>query len=408
MKRLLQSNSVVLLDQLVYSGASFATNIALARLLSAGDFGVFSGYVLGIHLLIGVTGAFVIQPFQLLYANVEDVKRYSAFAFWFQVAWVLLMLGMVKVGLWLAGISIPNLVFPFAAGAIIHDFGRKALLAKNKPMATLLTDAALGAVQVGVFVLLYTSVHTTVVEVCGYLAVAYAATALILAFLMHPLLIHVNRSLCFARMHFKQGKWFFMTAIVQWWSANMFVVASGIYLGSAALGAFRITQSLMGVLNMLLQTFENYILPQTMMRMKAGVESGVAYMVTVCRKAMIVIAPVLLLVYFFAARIIVLAGGEQYAPYTFALQGLVLLYVLIVISQPIRIMMRVLLLSQHYFYGYLISFVFALTCSHYLIDVFGLTGVIIGLGISQVLMMIYWSLILQYKSLSLWKSFMSF
>ncbi|MBL0191805.1 MAG: hypothetical protein IPQ18_10805 [Saprospiraceae bacterium] len=30
--------------------------------------------------------------------------------------------------------------------------------------------------------------------------------------------------------HMLQGKWFFMTAISQWWAGNLFVVASGVYL----------------------------------------------------------------------------------------------------------------------------------------------------------------------------------
>ena len=43
---------------------------------------------------------------------------------------------------------------------------------------------------------------------------------------------------------------------------NLFIVTSGVYLGVAALGAFRLVQSLFGILNLVLQTFENYVLPQ--------------------------------------------------------------------------------------------------------------------------------------------------
>ncbi|MBL0192548.1 MAG: hypothetical protein IPQ18_14770 [Saprospiraceae bacterium] len=51
-----------------------------------------------------------------------------------------------------------------------------------------------------------------------------------------------------------------MTAISQWWAGNLFVVASGIYLGPKHWGVATTSQSLFGNLNVILQTFGSYVL----------------------------------------------------------------------------------------------------------------------------------------------------
>jgi O-antigen/teichoic acid export membrane protein len=51
--------------------------------------------------------------------------------------------------------------------------------------------------------------------------------------------------------------------MVQWFSSNFFTLVAGIYLGVNALGALRLVQSFFGVINVILQTVENYYLPKT-------------------------------------------------------------------------------------------------------------------------------------------------
>ena len=100
--------------------------------------------------------------------------------------------------------------------------------------------------------------------------------------------------------HVEQGKWFFMTAISQWWAGNLFVVASGVYLGAVALGALRLAQSLFGILNVILQTFENYVLPQTASKMNDSIPEGIAYLKNLSLKAAWIFSPILILSSIFA------------------------------------------------------------------------------------------------------------
>ncbi|MCP2871650.1 hypothetical protein, partial [Salmonella enterica] len=59
----------------------------------------------------------------------------------------------------------------------------------------------------------------------------------------------------FFRYHRKEGLWLGLVSLVQWGSANLFIVPMGLFVSIESLGAFRLVQSLFGVLNILFQTF---------------------------------------------------------------------------------------------------------------------------------------------------------
>lgn len=406
---LTSSKTLILLDQAIFSGTSFIATVIVARLLNIDTFGAYSGYLLGIYLVLSGVSAFVMQPFQVLLAKCSAQKAYIAFVFWLQLALITALLLTAWLFTQMVPGALPGSLLLYAAGFLMHDFGRRLLLALNRPLQTLLFDATASAVTLVALYLFSKTSHTHALEALySYTTVAYAFSTLVLLGMVQPLLLNKAALAEHLPQHLREGKWLFMTALSQWWSSNMFVVASALYLGAAALGALRLAQSLMGVLNVLLQTFENYVLPQTAIKINALQADGIAYAAAMSKKAGLLFIPVLVITFLFASPIMVLAGGAAYASFAFVLQGMALLYVLIFISQPIRLLIRALLLNQHFFYGYLLSIAFSLLCSQALLKGMGLQGALIGLAGSQLLVMVYWSLVLQHKKINLWKSFISF
>lgn len=408
MKSLLnQPKFLILLDQALFSGTSFIMTIFIARLLDIHSFGAYSGYLLGIYLAVSGIGAFVIQPFQVLLGKNADHKQYAAFAFWLQLVFVALLLLSALVILQFFPALFPLSLLWYAGGFLLHDFGRRLLLALNKPAQTLLLDATVAIFSLVALYFFSTLVRKDLSQLYTLTALAFGFSLVLLMLFIRPFHLQKISLRLYAHQHISQGKWLFLTALTQWWSGNLFVVASGLYLGSAALGALRLAQSLLGVLSALLQTFENYVLPQTAAKISHLRSDGIAYVAAASKKASLLFIPILMLTFLFAQDILVLAGGAAYQSFAFVLQGMSLLYGLIFISQPIRLLIRALLLNQHFFYGYLISIVFSLLCSHVLLASFGLTGAIIGLATSQLIVMTYWSFVLQHQKINLWKSFIS-
>lgn len=407
--QLLKNNKLlVLLDQILFSGTSFLITLVIARLLNVESFGLFSSFVLIIYLTVGGIAAFVSQPFQVLQSKIIDLNQYVSFAFGFQFISTILIATAAFGITYFINYYCPFFLLVYASGFLMHDFGRRILLAINKPFQTLLLDS-LTTISFLIFLYLFSISKTKEIDLLyQYLSFAYGVSFVYLLIVLKPFRLNKNNFLSYWRSHIKEGKWLFLTAILQWWSSNLFVVASGVYLGIAELGALRLAQSLMGILNIIMQTFENYFLPQTAIKMNGSHDEGVAYVADISRKSLLLFLPVLIITFWFSDQIIVLGGGANYASFGFILKGLSILYILIFLSQPIRMLIRALLLNQQFFYGYLISLLFSILFAHGLLSNYGLYGAIIGLGASQFLVIIYWSIILQKRNIRLWKSFISF
>lgn len=401
--------TILLIDQAIFSGSSFLITFLLARWLDMETFGRYSGFVLINYLLASGIGAFTIQPFQVLLGqHPHKQQQYLSFVLGLHVCMVFFTV--------LSGICVHAILpeaFPlalpgFAAGFLLHDTGRRMLLALDKPVQTFLLDLLLAGLSFFILITIqFHEVHS-VNQLLALLSLPYAASFMLLWIFLRPVNPGMARLRIFSRKHWRQGKWFFLTAVSQWWAGNLFVVAAGLYLGAAALGALRLAQSLMGVLNVLLQTFENYLLPQTSNRMRTNPIDGINYLTGSNRKAAWFFLPALAALFVMAEPLMVLAGGKDYAPFAYALQGMSLLYLLVFISQPVRLAIRALMFQQHFFFAYLLSLAFALLGAHELLSRYGLPGAIIGLGISQLILMVYWSIVLYKKNIPLWKSFISF
>lgn len=399
---------VILLDQAVFSGTSFLLTLLIARITDVESFGQYSAYMLGIYLLVNATGAFVIQPFQVLLGKSKDLSAYISFTFWLQIIVLMLVIGIAFAAMYFLNPGISFSILPFAAGFILHDFARKILLALNKQLQTLLLDTASSVFLLLGLYFFNQQTSKSIADLMGYFALAYIPPFLFLSIVLSPFVFDKNLIREFFSLHLREGKWLFFTAITQWWSGNLFVLASGIYLGAGALGALRLAQSLLGILNVLLQTFENYVLPQTAFKILSSTENAISYLGGMSQKAALLFLPVLGCTFLFAEQIMVIAGGTEYSAFADVLRGMSLLYVFIFLGQPIRLIIRALLLNQHFFYAYLISLSFALVFGHPLLSNYGLSGAIAGLIGSQILLMAYWSFVLYKKNILLWKSFISF
>lgn len=404
----LSNKHIILADQALFSGTNFLMTLIIARLLGVSEFGVYAGIVLVIHLLVSGISAWIIQPFQVFYHNKnQDAREYTSFVFLsqlilslFVVASVVLIASLFyEFSLWSA---------VFALGFIFHDFGRKYLLATNEVRKTFILDIL---VSIGFFMVIaafYFLANHQLSSLFLYLSLAYVAPFIYTWTVSNMQMLSVSAFKTYLPKHLNEGKWLFMSALTQWWSGNLFVVASGLYLGAAALGALRLAQSLMGVLNIILQSFENYVLPQTAAKLQDGLSLGTDYLVDLTRKAALLFLPILMLSFLFSFQIMEIAGGKDFSEYDYALKGLSILYFFVFVSQPIRLMIRAMLLNQHFFVGYLISLAMALLLSNWLLSEYALMGAIIGLIASQFILIVYWSVILHYKSVRLWKSFISF
>jgi O-antigen/teichoic acid export membrane protein len=409
MPRLLNRKAVLLADQAIFSGSSFLVTILLARILPVHEFGTYAGVVLVLYLAVSVISAFVIQPLQVTLPSVRRPQDYLAFSLWAQFITTLVLVVLVSLVLMLpfeafgpyAALLQPILIFAF--GFLMQDYFRKRLLAADQIEQTLLADVLLMGAHFGALMVLATHTEPTLGTAITLLGFGYAV----------PLSVILVKAVTkdrpnahwrvYAKMHVNQGKWLFYTAVVQWWAGNFFVVASGFLLGAVALGALRLVQTVFGVLNILFQTFENYVLPQTAGKMQVSMQSGIVFLKKTSRQSILFVAVLLSVLFLFSDFVIVLAGGEAYRNYGFLVKGMSVLYVFIFAGYPVRIAIRALIMNKIFFEGYVLTFAFGLLSFWLLLTRFELAGAIAGLILSQIILLVYWQIQLAKKNILLWK-----
>jgi O-antigen/teichoic acid export membrane protein len=402
-------NSLVLVDQAVFSGGSFLTTMLLARLLSVSDFGFYSSILIFVYGAVSILNALVIQPLQVSLEKVDNKEGYEFFTLTLQLVSTLLLIVGIKIindfefDFFKSYKSIISESLLFLIGFITLDYFRKLFLAKGNVNQALIIDS------ISVFFTILT------ISICFYFKISFFQSviyylglsyipAIIISFIFIKIKIKfISKISSYFKFQFKQAIWLVLTTITQWWSSNLFVVASGFYLGIEALGAFRLVQSIFGLLNLVLQTFENFVLPETSRKLSISRNDAKKYLLNISKKAGLLFLLVLSILFIFSEQSMYLFGGQKFIQYSYVIKGMSVLYLFIFIGYPIRLSIRLLLLNKLFFIGYVIALIISATTFKYLLSSFGISGAVIGLILSQLATMIFWQYRLYKEDFILWK-----
>jgi O-antigen/teichoic acid export membrane protein len=401
-----EKSTLVLVDQALVSGCSFIATFVIARLLTIADFGFYSALLLTIYLLVSVCNAWIIQPLQTSYAKEPQKESYLGFAFYAQVG--LLVIITISV-LTLTHFQLFSDVIPgwqaifFINAFLMHDYLRKCFLVINAVKKIFWMDLVLCVIQTVVLILSFSYTTIRLTTLILYLGFAYTSAGIIGIYFLQLNSYEFHRWKFFFQHHIYQGKWLFLTAVVQWWSSNFFAVTAGIILGPLALAAFRLVQSLFGILNVVLQTYENYALPFAFSLYQRSADESKRYLRDFSFKGGIVMMLVLSILFFFSKEIMHVAGGQQYDSYAYLLKGMALLYLIIFVGYPIRMAIRIKEMNHLIFIGYVLSFVFSALFAKFLLKEYQLLGALIGLIANQLILLLFWQYNLIKHHYILWK-----
>lgn len=403
------AGNYTILDQVVFSANSFLTTILLARILGIAEFGVYASILIILYLFLSLQSALIISPFQVLHAKESDSKQYLSSLFLFQVVFCLLFAGfliavslikidmftVVRQNLW----EINGLMFGF----LFQDYTRRVMLVLGLSYQAFVSDLVNFVLQIGCLVVMF-CFHSHHFQLCLLiLSITYLPSIIYAIAVLKPVLPERGKMIYFLKTHIDQGKWLLLTAAMQWVTNNIFVLASGLYLGVKALGAFRLAQTIFGVFNLVLQLFENHVVPEASRLYALSADAFGTYVKKISHYAYLLMFPALLITFFFAKTIFYYGGGKSYYEYAYVMQGLAIIYCMIIVSYPVRTSIRVLLLNRAFFIAYLISFVFSLVSVNYLVKTFGLTGVMIGLFMNQLVTLGYWKYVLYRNEYRIWR-----
>lgn len=405
-KDIYESNkAIVLIDQIVSSGSNFFVTLFLARFMQISNFAVYSTIILVGFLLISFSNALIIQPFQVAAIKFKFARLYSSFLFYSQIGFILLILivsFIIHHFIKDPGFTFWNVAL-FIVGLLMQDYFRKFYLIKGQLLMALVCDSLFAFGQFVSVLIIYNFSNFDVDNVLLLTGISALLSVTVSVAKLAP---SINRFFLWKKFycyHFKEGFWLSLVSFIQWGSANLFIVSLGIFINIESLGAFRLIQSLFGVLNILFQTFENYVLPNASKIYNISVALSKEYIRKTSIKSSILIGTVLFILFLFSEQLIFVAAGTKYIQYSYVVKGMCLLYFILFIGYPIRISIRMLLLNRIFFAGYLLSFVFSIVCFNFLLKTWQLNGVIIGLICNQLIMLLFWNYKLEKKGFKLWK-----
>lgn len=401
----------LLADQVLGTISVFLVTIMVARRLPMETFGFFAGIMLLQFFILTVQNSLVSGPYQVLhvkFAN-EEHKNYADTVFGIQSLFLFLLIAVLIIlyvvtpeGLtmflpswWWIGLSLTGFLF--------QDYLRKYFISEGKIFHTFLIDAITSLIQLVCIALLFFGDSINFLSSFRIIGCSYIPALILGVYWLQLGRLHTMYVIKAIRLHLDTGKWLIMTAMLQWWSANLFVVAAGVFLGAAAFGAIRLAQNLFNLLNVVLQVFENYVVPNAADRYKNSARTLKPYLRSVSVKTGVLFVPLSLAIGIFARQVLDFLGGEQYESYAIAVQGLAVLQLLIFLSYPIRIAIRVLLLNKAFFVGYIITSIFSVLAARTFIQWGNIEGVIAGLLANQLLMLTYWQVLLHRRKFVIWR-----
>ena len=254
-------------DQALVSGCNFLTMLVLVRAMGLERYGAF-GMIWTVALfVVGLQHAFVSQPMLSIGPKCAPEERagFRGAILLLQGAFTALAaLGCVGAyhlmrSVWadpaLDGALVPGVATMLAAQA--RTFVRYAFFAADRPRAALANDALLYPLQLAAVSALAAAGAVTLERVLWAVAATHGLATL--AGLVRYGEARFSRSAFRATLAraWSMGRWLGVTSVSQWLSANCFLVAAGVVLGSGAVGALRAAQNVIGVLHVGLLAMEN-------------------------------------------------------------------------------------------------------------------------------------------------------
>jgi O-antigen/teichoic acid export membrane protein len=384
-----------LADQAVVSGSNFLLTIILTRALGLEQYGSFALIWIVVLFNLSMHQSLIGLPLINFGTNTQgkESEKFFSNMFSFHLVYAVAAALLTSLFVWLLGMTFPKwelnelcLLIPLCTFFFLnHEYFRKRFFTKSQPNKALILDAIAYLPQVISFTILGVinslSVHLALIIV----SVSFLLSSLFGLWSHSKVTFSLNNVIPIIRNQWNFSRWLLSSSILHWLTGNLFLVAVGATIGTSAVGAIKIIQNLMGVLNVFFITLENYV-PVSAVKLFAveGRKSLITYLSRVSVKGMIFTFLVVSLLAVFSEPIIRFVYGEMYLEYKELIYGFGVIYLIVFIVLILQIAIRTLQSTKDIFISQVISAIFCILIASPVVHLFGIQGVIIGMAISQI------------------------
>jgi len=406
---------IALMDQAVVSGAGFITGVLLARFLGLSSYGVFAMSWLVVLFFGSIQQAFIIAPLQTLLPKKEKEEKDAFLNMMFlqQLLFALLVAAITYLfcrfstvmffdSLELRSVEI---IMPLAVLTyLMNEYFRKLFFVEGRSRTALVLDLISYSTQiVGLVAVAYLH-QLNLQRAIIIIALSNSISSTYGLLKTKSLQWHFQEFGTHLRETWNYSGWLIGTSLLQWFSGNFFIVTAGGILGPVSVGAIRMAQNIIGVLNILFLAMENFI-PTNAAKIyhEKGLKNLYAYLRQVMLLAGAATFMLILSIVVFSSQIIDFLYGHDYIKYENVLFGFALLYLFVFTGLLLRFFIRTVEKNRDIFISYVLSAGFSLILAAPMVSTFGMAGVFAGLIVTQIIVQVWYLYSLKSELTIVWK-----
>jgi O-antigen/teichoic acid export membrane protein len=374
----------IVLNQLFNSAANFVATILLLRLLGLSEFGHYTLYYVVSLSVIAVLAALVTSPTVSIAATLDPERRREALT----AAGTLVVSGVaviVVLLMWIAWLSdgAGLHLMPFAAmfaAVALSEQARRFMLFSRALVLVWCFDLLRFGLLVGVLAFSLGTerdAEFAMLAIAAAFAPALAAAAVLLIVKRSVLSFAGFRS--HARRVLATGRWLSISAVLEFVTANSFLLAGSIVLGNEAVGIVRACSAIIGLVHPLILSLE-HIFPREIGRLVAdhGWSRGLRRYHGAAVRTGAALAAVFASLVFLAEPLLSILAGADMSHHAWVLQGLVFAWVPYVVASFIVLPLRAMERTRAVAASLAISAAAAAIIAVPLVSLFGIGGIVAG------------------------------
>jgi O-antigen/teichoic acid export membrane protein len=385
-----------LCDQALVSGANFATNVILARVLGVRGYGVFALSWMAVLFVASLQWAFIVSPMMSVGPKQEEYDRpfYYGAVLAQEIAFAALSVAGMLIALRLSVLHFPQwnvqglgLSLSFAAFSyLLQDFVRRYFFSTGQSKFALICDAISYLTQIPIILLMSRRPYFSS-SVALWIIGATSLVSFLAGWLwFEPVKFRATALKEVASRHWNISRWLAPSAFMQWSSGNLFTVAAPLYYGAAAAGVLRAAQNIVGVAHIWFLGLDNAVPAEAARRMhNQGLDAAFNYIKQIIFRWGLITLGFVFIISLRPGLWLRLIYGPQYAGYGHILQLYALLYLMSFFAGPLRAGLQALEYTAPVFWSYSVMTIFSLALAGPFTRWFGLTGAMLGMIATQFL-----------------------
>ncbi len=384
-----QSLNWTLVDQAMLSGVNFLSGVLLARALGLSEFGVFSLAWLFAGGFSGLQNSLIAAPMMSIgpRQTVEQAPSYFAAVFLQQIGFasatvIVTFSGALLLSRIYPSWEIGDLILPFVAVTFAYqcqDFMRRYFFVRGRVWSAIEIDAISYLGQLAVLGWLFAVDGLSPAVALWVIAATSGVAAIVGSFQLGPLKWRQTEFRAVLKRHWRSARWLGGATLIGLGAGMLFPIVAGAMLGTAAVGALRAAQNMMGFAQAFFFALENIVPRRAAFHYHhGGLGALKRYLVRIALFGGTATIGVTLFFAMAPSFWLRLIFGEEFAGYGYLVQWYAVLYVLMFFSVPLNAGLRTLEETKAIFVSVCAGAIVAVSLAYPMVAAFGVSGVVFG------------------------------